>query len=278
MTPTPYRGEVIAFATMHGKELLARDAFRDVLGADVIAPAGLDTDAFGSFSGEVPRTRSPIDTARAKARLALTTSDAAAALASEGSFRSDFGWLTRHQELLVFVDDARRIELVEAFTGPVDLPPARAVTSGKRAVAFAEAMGFPRQGVMVHADRAQGTEVAKELRTPTALAAHVDRLAREGASVTITPDYRAHRSPARSEVIRRLCVRMAERLSTPCPACATPGYGRTDVRRGLPCSDCGEPTELPLADVHGCASCDATHLVPRVPPLAEPRWCDGCNP
>lgn len=278
MTAAPYRGEVIAFATMHGKERLAREAFRDVLGARVVAPAGLDTDAFGSFSDEVPRTQSPLDTARAKARRALDTSGATAALASEGSFRSDFGWLTRHQELLVFVDDARRIELVEAFTGPVDLPPAREVTSGKHAAAFAEAMGFPRQGVMVHADRAQGTEVAKGLRTPTALAEHVDRLAREGASLTITPDYRAHRSPARSDVIRRLCLRMAERLATPCPACAAPGYGRTDVRRGLPCQDCGEATELPLADVHGCASCDATHLVPRTPQLAEPRWCDGCNP
>lgn len=278
MTAAPYRAEVIAFATMHGKERLAREAFRDVLGARVVAPAGLDTDAFGSFSGEVPRTRSPLDTARAKARLALARSTESAALASEGSFRSDFGWLTRHQELLVFVDDARRIELVEAFTGPVDLPPARAVTSGKHAVAFAEAMGFPRQGVMVHADRAQGTEVAKELRTPTALAEHVDRLAREGASLTITPDYRAHRSPARSDVIRRLCLRMAERLATPCPACAAPGYGRTDVRRGLPCGDCGELTSLPLADVHGCAACDATHLVPRTPSRAEPRWCDRCNP
>ena len=267
MTASPYRGEVIAFATMHGKERLARDAFRDVLGADVIAPVGLDTDAFGSFSGEVPRTRSPLDTARAKARLALTRSNASAALASEGSFRSDFGWLTRHQELLVFVDDVRRIEIVEAFTGPIDLPPAREVASGERAVAFAEAMGFPRQGVMVHADRAQGTEVAKELRTATALAEHVDRLAREGVSVTITPDYRAHRSPARSEVIRRLSLRIAERLASPCPACATPGYGRTDVRRGLACGDCGEPTSLPLADVHGCA-----------PPRAEPRWCDRCNP
>ncbi|MET2011810.1 DUF6671 family protein [Microbacterium chocolatum] len=278
MTASPYRGEVIAFATMHGKERLARDAFRDVLGARVVAPAGLDTDAFGSFSGEVPRTRSPLDTARAKARLALDTSGATAALASEGSFRSDFGWLTRHQELLVFVDDVRRIELVEAFAGPIELPPARDVTTGERAVAFAEAMGFPRQGVMVHADRAQGTEVAKELRTPNALAAHVDRLARAGASLTITPDYRAHRSSARSEVIRRLCLRMAERLAAPCPACATPGYGRTDVRRGLPCGDCGEPTSLPLADVHGCAACDASHLVPRTPSRAEPRWCDRCNP
>ncbi len=278
MTASPYLGEVVAFATMHGKERLAREAFHDVLGARVLAPAGLDTDAFGSFSGEVPRTRSPLDTARAKARLALRRSNASAALASEGSFRSDFGWLTRHQELLVFVDDVRRIELIEVFTGQIDLPPAREVKTGERAVAFAEAMGFPRQGVMVHADRAQGTAVAKELRTPAALAQHVNRLAREGASLTITPDYRAHRSPARSEVIARLCARMAQRLATPCPACTTPGYGRTDVRRGLPCQACGEPTSLPLADVHGCAACDATHLVPRVPEHAEPRWCDRCNP
>lgn len=53
--PTRYPGSHITFATMHGKEHLARDAFYDVLGTTVTAPRGLDTDQFGTFAGDIPR-------------------------------------------------------------------------------------------------------------------------------------------------------------------------------------------------------------------------------
>ena len=70
-TPNPYRGAVIAFATMHGKEQLARGPFRTILGAAVLAPAGIDTDQFGSFAGDIPRTLTPQQAARSKALLGL---------------------------------------------------------------------------------------------------------------------------------------------------------------------------------------------------------------
>lgn len=57
--PRPYAGALIAFATMHGKEALAQQPFRDILGASVVAPAGLNTDQFGTFSGEIPRILTP---------------------------------------------------------------------------------------------------------------------------------------------------------------------------------------------------------------------------
>ena len=70
-TPNPYRGAVIAFATMHGKEQLARGPFRTILGAAVLAPAGIDTDQFGSFAGDIPRILTPQQAARSKALLGL---------------------------------------------------------------------------------------------------------------------------------------------------------------------------------------------------------------
>ena len=52
-TPHPYRGAVIAFATMHGKEHLARGPFHTILGATVLGVAGIDTDQFGTFAGDI---------------------------------------------------------------------------------------------------------------------------------------------------------------------------------------------------------------------------------
>ncbi len=72
--PLPYRGEMIAIGTKHGKERQLGPAFAAVLGAWVTAPADIDTDAFGTFSGETPRTLTPVEAAKAKARLAMTAS------------------------------------------------------------------------------------------------------------------------------------------------------------------------------------------------------------
>lgn len=70
-TPNPYRGAVIAFATMHGKERLAHESFRTILGASVIAPESIDTDQFGTFAGDVHRTLPPLQAAREKALLGI---------------------------------------------------------------------------------------------------------------------------------------------------------------------------------------------------------------
>ena len=64
----PYRGRRIALATLHGKAAAVGPAVRRHLGAGLVVPPGLDTDAFGTFAGDVPRTGTMGTTALAKAR------------------------------------------------------------------------------------------------------------------------------------------------------------------------------------------------------------------
>ena len=73
-------GRTVTFTTMHGKELLAWDDFHHILGATVTAPRALDTDQFGTFSGEIARTLTPIAAARAKAHLGMKTDATSLAL------------------------------------------------------------------------------------------------------------------------------------------------------------------------------------------------------
>lgn len=276
--PNPYRGAVIAFATMHGKQHLAHEPFHTILGATVLAPAGIDTDQFGTFAGDIPRTRPPLEIARAKAILGIRSTGAPAALASEGSFTTAFAWTTRQSEHVLFLDETRGIELVESRTASFPVPPGRYITWASQALAYATTAGFPDQGIIVPAHYAHGIVADKELRTEDDLARSVGQLLSQNVSVSVMPDYRAHRSPARAAVIRDLCVRMARRLRTPCPGCGTPGYGRTSVIPGLPCGVCGALTHLPTADLHACSACDTTHTQPRTPAHADPQWCDACNP
>ncbi len=275
--PSAYAGHTIVFATMHGKERLAAEAFADELGAAVIAPDHLDTDQFGTFAGDIPRTLSPRMAATVKARLAMQITGLSCALASEGSFRSTLIGMEA-SEILLFLDEDRGLEIVERSSGSSALPGARRVDTVDEALAYAAAIGFPEQGMLVHARRAARVITHKTLGTTAELAQLVANELDNGVTVTVLPDHRAHRSPSRAERIRALSERMARRLATPCPTCASPGYGLLGVERGLPCALCGTTTSVIAADLHGCAVCEDRDRRPRPATSADPASCDRCNP
>jgi hypothetical protein len=265
---------------MHGKETLAREPFERELGAEVVAAAGLDTDQFGTFSREIERTLTPRLAARAKARLSLTLSGERFALASEGSYSSSFGPLVVHHELLLFTDDERGFEIIESASTATSLAGARRCSTVAAALDHATRVGLPAQWVIAHTQVGPELIVRKGLHSRDDVADAVTALldASPDHTVTVEPDLRAHASPSRAAVISQLSERMALRLATPCPRCATPGFGIVDVRRGLPCRDCGEPTRGVVADVLGCALCDRVEFVHRAERTSAPEWCDTCNP
>ena len=119
-----YRGCVIVFGTLNGKERQVAPAFANVLGARLFAPPALDTDQFGTFTGNIPRTLTPLEAARAKTRLAITATGHPYGLASEASYgpMPGIGW-PGHEEILLFLDDTRGLEIVQdhrslAIPGP----------------------------------------------------------------------------------------------------------------------------------------------------------------
>ncbi|MFP4519641.1 MAG: hypothetical protein ACLFQ5_09305, partial [Oceanicaulis sp.] len=66
----PFAGRTALIATMHGK-VAALAPPLEALGFTVEAATGLDTDRFGTFSGEIERTGNMLEAARAKARAAF---------------------------------------------------------------------------------------------------------------------------------------------------------------------------------------------------------------
>lgn len=82
----PYKGCLIAMGTRHQKEGQVAPAFAALLDARVIVPPSLDTDQFGTFTGERPRLLPAIDAARAKASLAMRVAGTAHGLASEATY------------------------------------------------------------------------------------------------------------------------------------------------------------------------------------------------
>lgn len=270
--PSPYRGQVVSMGTMHGKQNQFQPAFLRWHDATVHATRHVDTDAFGTFTGETPRTLTAVDAAIAKAEAAMRESGSALALATEASYATAAAGLgpVVHEEIAVFVDERRNIRIVERVRSYARVLAPRTVHGAGEAQRYLTAVGFPGQGVIL---RLHDDSVIKGLTSWDDIRAHLN-----GQPVTIEADLRAHHNPIRRRALRRISWMLAARLCTTCPACATPGFGNTDVVMGLPCATCGAPTRTVRADVKSCASCDHRVVERRPVAVADPGTCDECNP
>ena len=218
-----YAGTVIAMGTMHGKEQQVAPAFGTELGAIVIAPPGIDTDQFGTFTGEVARVLTPLAAATAKARLAMDAAKVPFGLASEATYDTWYGMLAMHQEILVFVDDTRGIHVVEGVNIPDTPGSPKLVETAREAVGAARRFGFPEQGAVVKATVDDATQVYGKGITDMAALVDVVNAAMAAADdhrVVVEPDLRAHHNPTRREVLTVLSNQLAGRLATPCPVCS----------------------------------------------------------
>ena len=281
---TKYQGCTVVFGTHHGKEGQVSKPFLDILGAHVIAPPSLDTDQFGTFSGEIRRLLSPLEASRAKTRLAIAETGHPWALASEGSYGvlPGIGW-PGHEEILVFVDDTRGIEIVEGHRSLGIPGTVLSLTSHSEIGDDLARAGWPAQAVIVRPEipsDGKETGITKGIVDSAALASAIAKavhISSNGRAV-IEPDLRAHHSPSRRAILRQLGVTMATRLARACPGCESPGWGKTGVSAGLPCSACGLPTDQTRADIWSCVACLHEEPLLRQEETAEPRSCAHCNP
>ena len=287
----PYAGRSAVLATMHRKQQAVAPAFEQALGLNVVATTDVDTDTLGTFSGETPRRGTMLETALAKARLGMQATGLRLAIASEGSFgpHPEIPFLPAGIELLVFVDadaqsaihETRVVERTN-FAHRVTAPVADTDTATELN-AFLAQVGFPAHGLIVRPNAGHShAALRKGIVDRADLDQAVDAAAAASADgrACIETDMRAHMNPTRMAMLAHLATQLALRLAARCPACAAPGWGRIDTTPGLPCEECGTPTEMIAAEVFGCSSCGHRESRSRSDGLlmAPPGRCPQCNP
>lgn len=263
----PYAKRRIGLGTMHGKERAVAPPFRRLLAAEVVVAPSLDTDALGTFSGEVPRPDDLVRVAELKAEMVFDRLDVDCALASEGSYGpiDRLPLNTSGLEIMAFIDRKRGVRLVETLVTHRSNWRLMRFEAGNPTVPRALAsMGFPEYGVFVIAGSDPSRPV-KDLATVGEVVVAIDREARrsEDGRALLIADMRAHRNPMRMKVVRALAWKLARRLGALCPKCGAPGFGPIDSRRGLPCETCGAPTHWIDFEVDGCAACGHAEARPR---------------
>lgn len=279
-----FRGRTLTVATLHGKERAIGPAFRAGLGVLGVRVAEIDTDRFGAFSGEVTRELEPRAAAEAKARAALAATGCDLAIGSEGSFvpYPAAPLLTLDEEWLVLVDARdgrayahRHATLDAVFAG-------RRCESIEALLAFVALQPFPEHALVVRPREhwRTGDGIHKGLLDRLTLERIGRALLDAHGELWVETDLRAHCNPTRMRAIERAAGAFAEELATPCPHCESPHFRVLRSLPGLPCSECGEPTDMARALERGCDLCGHRAAVARPDGLraADPAQCGACNP
>lgn len=278
-------GRLAVLATMHGKEAAIAPLLARFMGLRVTLPQGFDSDRFGTFSRDVPRPGSALDTARAKIAGAFAcTPDATLGLASEGSYGPHPGlpFLTFGTELVLLVDRRSGLELAGWHRAPAAYAAGWRVDSIDALRAVAARAGFPTQGLIACALRdgqpAPQLGLFKQLQTQPELEQAVAGLLSAHGEAWVEADLRANRCPPRMRRIRRAAFALVRAWYSRCPACGHPGFIPQASIPGLPCALCLRPTGLARAHRLSCAACGHAKEHPVRVTLADPAHCDACNP
>jgi Zn finger protein HypA/HybF involved in hydrogenase expression len=270
-----------ALATKHGKESIFSPAFAEI--GIVVAVAGIDTDQFGTFAGEIERQGSPRETAERKARSGAEALGLTIGLASEGSFgpHPATPFLLADTEVVVYVDTKLDYSVFEVARSISAVPPAIVINDSDDIDSLKITNLFPEQGAIVVAEDpetksryvlAKGIDNVDELRSTVAQA-----LADQSHPIIVEPDLRAHHCPDRRKVLGIAVDRLVQRLRVSCPKCHAAGFGPLRTISGLRCRLCGLPTTSTAFDVMGCSRCGFENEVARTGE-ADPTFCDRCNP
>ena len=280
-----YSGREAVCATKHCKEQTIGPRMAR-LGLRMRVPLGLDTDALGTFSGEVPRLGSPHEVVLRKARLGMASTGLPLGLANEGSFGPypAVPFVAGDHEILAFIDDELGIQVAEELFSPETNFAHRVVSAIDECCDFLRLARFPSHGLIVRPNSGSQPDplLLKGITTREDLVGAVARCAQASSDglAHVETDMRAHMNPTRQRVIGVLAERLARRLAAVCPSCGTPGWGLVGVVRGLPCEECGGETDWVREEIHGCPRCQLRRNVLRSDGrrAASAANCPWCNP
>lgn len=280
-----FAGRTLGVATIHGKERVIGPALMKALPLGGFhAIAGVDTDRFGAFSGEVQRTTDPLTAALAKAKHGVEVSGLDLVIASEGSFGPypPAPFLPCNEEFLVLYDarngavyEHRHVSLETVFGG-------EECSTLREVLAFADRMKFPGHGLVIRPQERweRGDPMHKGIHEREQLRHHAQALLTVHGDLWVETDMRAMANPTRMAVIAEASERFARELVRSCPSCGELFFRITGVTAGLPCGLCGWPTASIRRYTRSCRACGHAEEEPRPDGKAEedPRHCDHCNP
>lgn len=281
----PFANRRLLIATMHGKEHVVGPILESQLGVECVLPDNrFNSDRFGTFTRDKKRPGDQLKTARLKAQKAASLMGVDLVVSSEGSFggHPSLPFVPSNLELVLFLDLQNGYEIKGHYRTSETNMKHQWVSSTEDALAWAEKIGFPEHGIIVRMAEKFPFFLYKNITTASELSFRVQSLLNIPFcnKVFLETDMRAHRNPTRMKAIEQATHNLVSQIQSCCPVCSAPGFGIEDIVSGLPCSWCGMPTEIPIAEIYRCHVCgfEQRRNTPSDSQKANPKYCEICNP
>ncbi|MBX9782322.1 MAG: hypothetical protein K2X48_03415 [Chitinophagaceae bacterium] len=272
----------LVIATMHGKEQALAPLITEALGVEIVMPDVLNTDVFGTFTGEIERTLSPLDAAVMKCKTAMEQTGCDLAVANEGSFGPHpvIGFVSSDEELVVLMDAKYHLQIAARELSTDTNFNGKRCSSYNEVKIFADEVLFPSHGLILRKEKDSHSPIIKGITEWNVLEKEVDSFLQAYGEVFVETDMRAMYNPSRLKVIEKAASKLIIKIFSACPDCHAPGYDVVDYVSGLPCSNCGTPTRSTLAHIYKCSNCnfEEKKLFPYGKETEDPMYCDVCNP
>jgi len=277
-----FQNRKLIIATKHEKEKVIIPLLEKALGVSCIVHDQFDTDLLGTFTGEIEREHDPITTARQKCLMAMELANCDLGIASEGSFgpHPSMFFINADDELLIFIDKKNNVEIIVRELSTETNFNGKEVKTEEELMAFANLIKFPSHGLILRKAKEQNGNIIKGITSINQLKEVFEKLIREFKSVYAETDMRAMYNPTRMKVIKAAAKKLVDKINSLCPKCDMPGFGITDVKKGLRCSLCGAPTNSTLCYIYVCKHCEfkKEEMFPNMKIIEDPMFCDNCNP
>jgi hypothetical protein len=272
-------GRTAVVVSMHEKQKVIEPVFQHF--NFTWLKSSIDTDVYGTFSGEINRQGSALDAARKKCLGMFNQSDVSIAIASEGSFGCHpySPFIAMNEELIVFMDRKNDCEFSINSASILTNFASRDCTSLDELWSFAAQALFPSHGIILRSLHDESI-VFKGITDSAQLEIHFLLLHRQDGVVRVQTDMRANYNPTRMSHIQEVAKKLVNKIKTHCPECNARGFGDEKKVAGLPCSNCKLPTKSAIHIEKHCQQCGFVEIVqlPDVKVEEDPMYCDFCNP
>jgi hypothetical protein len=277
-----FKDRSLFIASMHGKEQAIAPLLEKELGVNCFTIEGFNTDCYGTFSGEIEREGSPLETIRKKCIAGMNLAQSELGIATEGSFGPHpflFG-VPAHEEILILIDQKNNIEITAKSLVTETNFLGRVIPNVQALMEFMVEVKFPSHGIILKDKATHFLEAFKNARSNDELFAQFHAFQQKYGSVYAETDMRAMYNPTRMSVIKRVCQKLIEKVKNTCPLCLTPGFDVVERIPGLPCSFCKMPTDSIVTERFACQACQHSLQKTRGDGKAfeDPMYCSVCNP
>ena len=277
-----FKGRNLLIATKHKKEEVIGPILEKNLGVKCIVSSNFDTDALGTFTGEIERKEDAISTVRNKCLMAMELNNCDLAVASEGSFNPHptLFFAAADDEFLIFIDKINDLEIIVRELSAETNFNGSEIKSERELMEFIDSVQFPSHRLIIKKDKEDLTEMVKGIGSYEQLMTTFNDFISKYGSAYIETDMRAMYNPTRMKIIEKATYKLINKINTLCPVCKFPGFGVTEIKSGLPCHWCHFPTKSTLSHIYTCQKCSfiKEEKFPNNKQTEDPMYCDVCNP